>query len=443
MTLHSIPSHLREHWPRWLLAAAVAVHLAMMGSLFWGYLNPFFASSDLNPQGIDFFSIYEAGHRALENHSLYVDDPTSSRVTPYYVFFRYVPVFAYGFAIPANAIPPWPAYWGWVALNQLFLVVNAYVTWRIAGRGRWGLLAAAMWFVFTPFYLEQNMGQFSFVMATAVLWVGVGIVRRREIVAGPPWVVSLVIKSNSALLGPVFLHLGWWRSVAAGAALAALNIPYFIFRHDDIEFFYKANVESLFESGGRYFAYNPDIQGILALIRNSVLAFDSTAEDLPFVVPLVVILAVVALALAATFLPRTSDPLALLAIWVCAYFLVYEPWEHHYVMMLPVLVLLTALRPAARPWALAVFVLLALPTPYWLLDHVWNRGPVPPSDAFVSHQEAWPAWGVILDHASKPVPVLALWAYLVVSQLRQGFDVTWVQDLLEPLRRRAALPASK
>ena len=124
---------------------------------------------------------------------------------PYSVAYRYVPAFAYMFAAPVSAAPPWWAYWGWVAFNELLLVANAYVTWRIGGRGRWGLIGASMWFMFTPFYLHQYMGQFTFLMATALLWAGIGVVRGREIVAGVPWLASLITKSSTALLSPLGL----------------------------------------------------------------------------------------------------------------------------------------------------------------------------------------------------------------------------------------------
>ena len=55
-------------WDRWLLILAILLHALMMGSLFWGYLNSLsFASAA--PKGVDFFSIWEAGHSALRNRA--------------------------------------------------------------------------------------------------------------------------------------------------------------------------------------------------------------------------------------------------------------------------------------------------------------------------------------------------------------------------------------
>jgi hypothetical protein len=410
----SVIHRLKTHFAYVLLATVVIVHLAMMGSLFWGYLNPLFHDSDTLPKGMDFFSIYEAGHRALENKSVYA-------VTPQYAYYRYIPAFAYVFAVPANALPQWSAYWAWVAIYELLLVVNAYATWRVAGRGKWAVVGAAMWFLFTPFYLEQYMGQFSFLMATALLWTGIGIARGRELIAGLPWAASLIVKTNSALLLPLFVRLRWARSLLGAAALVGLSIPYFVLRPGDLREFYDLNLR-VTQTGPRPFVYYPGEQGVVALIRNTLMSGDPNSQGMPSRYVLALAVAVVGVSLIATFLFRDVDPLTLFAIWLSVYFLIYQVWEHHYVMYLPVLVLLVTLRPACRWWALAAFALIALPTPYWLLNHVWNTGPVP-MKVLPAYQEVWPQWGVILHHAMKPVPVLALWGYLVVSELMSGAGV--------------------
>ncbi len=441
VTLHPIRSHLRERWPRWLLGVAVVVHVLMMGSLFWGYLDSLFDDSNIHPQGVDFFSIYEGGRNVLEGRSAYFFDGRDTSVTPYHASYRYIPAFAYGFAAPLNALPAWSAYWAWVAFYELLLVINAYVTWRIAGRGTWGVVAAAMWFVYSPFYLEQYMGQFSFLMATLLLLTGIGLVRGKELFAGLPWVMSLLTKSNSVVLTPLFVRLRWWRSLLAGAALGVLSLLYFIWYPNDFQPFFDENVANVFRgAGNRFFNFSPGDLGGVAFIRNSLMSLDHGTTGVPIVYPAIWVAVVVAASLGATFLSREGDPLALFCIWVSAFFLCYAAWEHHYVMFLPVLVLLTTLRPAARPWAVAVFVWLALPTPYWLLDNVWNTGPLPPPATLLTHQEAWPAWGVVLHHAAKAIPVLVLWGYLVVTQIKSGVTV-------QPLRLMSrgvseAVPAS-
>jgi hypothetical protein len=399
----------------------VTVHLLMMGSLFWGYLDPIFSDSSIHPRGVDFFSVYEGGRNALAGRSVYFFDAQDLSHTPYHYNYRYVPGFAYVFAAPLNALPAWQAYWTWVSLYEALLVVCAYVTYRVADRSIWGIVGAAMWFAFSPFYLEQFLGQFSFFGATFLLFAGIGVARGREQGAGAAWIVSLVPKASSAVLAPLFVRLRWWRSLVVATIAGGLAMGYFLWRPGDFHDFWEGNVSNVFrDTHVRFVHYHPGDLGGVALLRNSILAFDKSATGVPAILPALLVATVVLLSLAATFFARRIDPLAMFAIWVCVFFLSYDAWEHHYVMLLPVLALLVALRPAARPWALAVFALLAVPTPYWLLDHVWNTAPLPPADALVSHQDVWPAWGVVLDHASKVVPTLVLWGYLVVGQLRSG-----------------------
>lgn len=451
----------RSRWGLALLGVAVALHLLMMGSLFWGYLNPLFDNADFHPQGIDFFGVYEGGRNALDNQSLFFYDPSDTSATPYHTPYRYLPVVAYVVGAPMNAAPAWWAYWGWVAFNELLLVLNAYATWRIAGRGNWALVGAAMWFAFTPFYLELYMGQFSFLMATALFWTGVGFVRNREAIAGLPWVASLVTKSSSALLLPALVRFGWWRSISAASIVVALSLVYFGARPGDLDYFLWLNFDDVLGETGlpflelepqeregfffidrelRFFQYHPGEQGAVALLTNSLLTRDPDSTSVPVTYTAALVGTVTALSMAATFFARRNDWLVLFAIWTSSFFLTYIVWEHHYVMLLPALVLFVALRPAMRPWALVAFGFVALPTPYWLLDHLWNTGPLPPDGALVSHQEVWPAWGVILHHASKAVPVFALWAYLVAAELRSGLRVPGV-DVLRAMWGRLALSA--
>jgi hypothetical protein len=110
------------------------------------------------------------------------------------------------------------------------------------------------------------------------------------------------------------------------------------------------------------------------------------------------------------------------AIWLAAFFLTYGVvWESHYVMLLPALVLLVAVRPDLRVLALAVFVLLAVPTPYWFFANVSNTG-APMSEGFElwRMQDGWAGWSVIWYQASKAVPVALLWGYLVFFTMRRG-----------------------
>jgi hypothetical protein len=433
---------LRDQWPYWLLVAAIVLHLAMMGSLFWGYLDTLFYASDRLPHAFDFFAIYEAGQSVLLNRSVYYFSWLGGTRAPYAARYGYVPFFAYAFGVPANALPPWSAYWAWVALNEVLLVANAFVTWRAAGRSSWGVIGAAMWFAYTPVYVELHQGQFSLLMATALLWLGVGLLQKREVLGGVSWAASLVIKSTSALVGPLLLRVGWWRALLIGAAVSAVNIPYFIWRPDDFTIFWHGSVlnNSIDSSTLSNYLYVPVNHGLLAFLDNTILTFqDSVPRRLPAALATLIILP----SFAVTFLGKRPDPLLLFAIWTVSFFLFFG-WvpEFHYVMLLPVLVLLVTHRPAVRPLVLAVFVVLALPTPYWLLNHVWNTAPAPPGNLLDTLQRTWPKWGVVVYHAWKPVPTLILWAWLVVAQLRTGVSLHACRQMLSTVRQRLRPSAS-
>ena len=425
----------------WVVVVAILVHVLMMASLFWGYLDPLFYPVDRSRQALDFFAIYEAGHRAIQNVPVYeFHISSSSLAVPYASPYRYVPVFAYAFGVPANTMPPWWAYWGWVAFNELLLVLNAYVTWRVTPDRAWRGITTAMWFVFTPFYVELYQGQFSFLMATALFWTALGLLHGRELQAAVPWAVSLVTKSSTALLAPLFLRIGWWRALTLGSGFVALNLPYFIWRPDELRLFFEDSFGSLFrEAPLRYSEFWPGHLGGLSLLKNSLLTLDSSATATPAAYTVILVGCVVGLSLLVTFASQRVDALKLLATWMSAFFLFYSVvWEFHYVMLLPVLVLLVGHRPSARPVALVVFLLLAVPTPYWLLNHVWNTGPVEPPRIVDTLQDVWPMWGVIFYHAAKPVPVAVLWAYLAVSQMREGLTLAWFEAPVTWLQRRAA-----
>lgn len=148
--------------------------------------------------------------------------------------------------------------------------------------------------------------------------------------------------------------------------------------------------------------------------------------------------AIGALALLATFAQRRFDPILNLALWIATYFLVYtDVWEHHYVMLLPALVLLVMLRPRFAPLALATFVLVALPTPYWLFERL-SGDPNEVRDVLYSDpQHAWSSAEILANHLSKALPTLVLWSGLVYAALR---DVDWTQLRVHPFATLFAAP---
>jgi hypothetical protein len=280
-------------------------------------------------------------------------------------------------------------------------------------------VAAALWFVFTPLYLEEYMGQWSFLMATLMLWTVAGLTRGRDALGGTAWAVSVLLKSNSALLGPIFLRLRQWRVlVATAVALVAFNTPYFLVHGGDARFFWDENFGLYWrDSPGRDALMVTGDLGGIAWMRSVWFSFDLTAQDTPGWLVLTAVASVVSVSLAATFLPRRPDIVALFATWSSVFFLAYSgTWEHHYVMLLPALAMLVALSPEHRVTALIVFVFVALPTPYWLFQHSYSH---PPPGLVLAHSAEfyWPRWAAIAYHSVKIVPVFGLWVALCSGQI--------------------------
>jgi hypothetical protein len=333
--------------PLVLLGVAITLHAAMFASLFFGYLDPLFDNSDRQPKGIDFFSIYQGGLYALENQPIY--SWLVSDGVPYAVPYRYLPFFAYTVAAAVTVLPPWTGYWLWVSLNEVMLFANAWLTYRIAPDKRWGLIAAAMWFAFTPLYLELYMGQWSFLMATLMFLSALGLLRANELYSAAPWFTSLMVKTNSALLGPIFLRMAYWRTLAvAGALIFLLNAPYFIARPDEWSIFSDMNLRGLWfhEPITSAQLASGDLGGT-AWLQTVWFAFDPDGSGIPALLKRAFVTGIIALSFAATFLARRIDVPALFGVWICSYFLAYiSVWEHHYVMLLPPLALLVATRPS-------------------------------------------------------------------------------------------------
>jgi hypothetical protein len=132
-----------------------------------------------------------------------------------------------------------------------------------------------------------------------------------------------------------------------------------------------------------------------------------------------VVVAFLVLPLAFTVLDPRPDAVLHLSLWMSAYFLIYHHvWEHHYVMILPVLVIL-AMRDRP-PWTWAIYVLLALPTPFYLID---PQGQVAVLDA-MRWTPIRPLWQDLAYHASKAVPVLALY-YLLAWRIARPIVNRW------------------
>lgn len=397
---------------RLLLAAALLIHLVMLISWRTGTLNPLFFDPTVTHgrRGWDFYALYQAGHNVLTGHSAYESDGNRiEMVIPGGTFtpFRYLPLSAYTLGVLFNLVTPLWAYRLWVAFTELILWMCIWLTWRAERDVNHRVRLAAMWLCFSPFYLELYMGQFSFVQGALIF---VMLLQAQRPAPGLgfdlAWVGSVLWKQNTALLAPLMLRLWRWRALVLLALLLLVTAgPYFALVPGSLAAF-LGNMRSdppWFQMGN---------MGLRQLVFDSMW---SAGDVLGFQIPdswytgaqTAVVLFFLALSLLLTGFDHKPDVIDHIGLWISAYFILYHHvWEHHYVMILPVLVAL-ALRGAPRGlWV--IYLLLALPTPFYLID---PHGQVAVLDA-MRWTPIRPLWQDMAYHASKIVPVLALYGAL-------------------------------
>ena len=417
---------------RVLLVLAAILHLFGLVSWRTGTLNPLFFDAVVTHgrRGWDFYALYQAGHNVLTGHSVYESDGAKiEMVIPdgTYTPFRYLPLSAYTLGLLLNAVSPLWAYRLWVATIEILLMGCVALTWRTVADPDRRARATAMWLLFTPFYLELYMGQFSFVQG-ALLFVMLVSAERTD--PGLPfdlaWVGSVLWKQNTALLAPLMVRLKRWRALGVlTLALLVTALPYFALVPGSLRAF-AGNFTSeppWFQFGNlglRQFVFD------LMWSVGDVLGIEiSTAVYSGAQVGIALLFA--GLALALTLLDRHPDPVLHISLWMSAFFLVYHHvWEHHYVMLLPILVILYVQNRIR--WVWVIYLLIALPTPFFPID---PQGQVAVLDA-MRWTPIRPLWQDLAYHASKALPALALYGALAWQIARP-----LVRDWRGPLTRVA------
>jgi len=401
----------KAHAPAALLGLGAAVHLLFLLSLRLGWLNPLFNDTmhRFGPGG-DFFSIYAAGVKGRAGESVYTIGGHVEAV-PYAYAFRYAPLVAYTVGAALSCLPAIAAYAVWLIGCELALLRNIRLTLAMAPDKRTGCVAASLWLLFTPYYLELFVGQFTFITASLVFWAYLGW---REPSRGAArkadwlWAAAVWLKMMPLLYLPVMLLRGRWRSaLAVLLVLLASSALYFAQFPQDWTVFAATNAEEapaghagnlglmalLFHAvGERHGAYSVARTVALALVGASLAWLTYRAWK----------------ALRGKSGDAEGRMLALYAACSAAYLLTYKDvWEHHYVLLLPPLVLL-ALRKES-PWLwLSPFLISALPGLFALYDLPglgYNEDP----------QVYWRPATSLLHHGGKPVAALWLLAGLVAS----------------------------
>ena len=445
---------------RALLGAAILFHLLMLVSWRTGTLNALFFDAVVTHgvRGWDFYALYQAGHNVLTGHSAY--ESAADRIDVVipggtYTPFRYLPVSAYTAGVLFNLVSPRWAYRLWVAFTELVLLACLTLTWRMVRDNDRRVRLTAMWLCYTPYYLELYMGQFSFVQGALVFgMLALALRGAADWRFDGAWIGSVLWKQNTALFAPLLVRLKRWRALFLAALLVAItSLPYFSLYPGSLDAFLRnfRGEPPWFQLGNL---------GFRQLVFDAMWSMgDVLGVELPQAAYLgaqwAVVALFLALPLALLVFDRRLDVTLHLSLWMAAYFLIYHHvWEHHYVMLLPVLVTLMmrsesgvmmrsesgvmmrsesgvmTRRQSGLLWA--IYVLLALPTPFYLID---PQGQVAVLDA-MRWTPIRPLWQDLLYHASKAIPALALYGWLAWQIARSSLPVGARSS--RPPRERAA-----
>ncbi len=441
-------------WPsRLLLALAALIHVGMLIGWRWQMpLVPYFFDSTVlsGGRGLDFYSIYQAGYNARHGVDIYEGDPAKVQVVvPYFTPYRYLPIVAYTVGLLLSLFSSLTAYKIWVVVIELTLLVCVFLTYRRVRDPNLFARLAFMWLCFTPFYLELFMGQFSLVQGALIFGMlltaesaesaekkrekerkrkeeeGTLRGKKEEFSANSAlsavkldlfWITSVLWKINTIIFIPVFVRLRRFRAILLLIIIVAITtIPYFL----------------IFPAHGRDFVMNNFGNGVTGhelgnlgfrqFIFECLAALNASPALQHFIQPALISI-IIGLALALTFFipPSTfhfppsreafiihAKRSSLLSLWLLVFFLVSpQIWEHHYVMLLPVIVNLYRQKPN---WFVGlIWLALALPTPFGFI----GLQPVIAANHDLRAFPLEPVWQPLLQHASKALPTLMLFIYV-------------------------------
>ena len=340
--------------------------------------------------------------------------------------------------LPNPTTPAIAAYAFWLIACELALLRNIRLTLEVAPDRRTGQVAVALWLLSAPYYLELFVGQFTFITASLVFWAYLGWqTQERRPPPEPPrgkarravrkaggrraegqwtggrwvdgfWAAAVWLKMMPLLFLPVVLLRGRWKgALAAGMALALSSVTYFSSFPQDWAVFAATNaVEApaghagnlglmafLYHAAGeRQVAYRLERAAVLLLVGSGLAWLTYQAWQ----------------SLRARVGDGESRMLRLYAGCSAAYLLAYKDvWEHHYVLLLPPLVLLALRRE--NPWLwLPPFLISALPGLFALYD-------VPSIGYNEDPQVYWRPATSLLHHGGKPLAPLWLMAGLLIQ----------------------------
>lgn len=382
----------------------------MLASLETRWLGPLFADTRNRPGPAgDFFAVYHAGRQIITGLSPYAK-PETPKVTPPFAPFRYPPGVAFVLGVPLTILPPWIAYVFWIAVLESLLVLALILARRRFEDHRMADLVSAAWLLFTPYFLELWMGQFTFFAAVLTFLALEAWDRRRSRVGDLLWSAASALKIFPLALAPAVLKARRLRALVTCALVLALALVWFLWHPNDWREFSRLNGSEpdlrSFHAGNlglQAFAYR-----LVAVSYRPLQAAEWRWVALAMTIGLAGITA------AAALLPRRPDARVTAALALLLLPLVSKhAWEHHYVVALPAMTLLAIAWQGSRQhlFVLAVcYLVICLPTPIVF----WQDKP-----SMWDPEVAWPPMQRAAYHAGKPLAALALFATAASAAFRR------------------------
>jgi hypothetical protein len=404
-----------------LFFAGIAIHVLFLLSLGSGFLNPLFLDSTYcSGRGADFYSIYQSAQNFRNHQSIYDTQPQTQSV-PYFYEYRYLPFTALTIGQIFLFFTPQHAYIIWLVIQELCLIVNIMLTRQYLIKPAQRNIASSLWLLFTPYYLELYMGQFSFVMATLIFSMVYFWQKKRIVIGNLLWTLSILIKTFTVILIPVAIKIKNSKSVVWVLLIViSLSLPYFILQPGTLDSFLKNINEGL---SSETIDGNQGFEALLGviLIRTSDLSYylhENSSEisvEATDYIQLPLLLWTIVIYGASLFITMKSShkyAFELFYLWILTYFLTYKHiWEHHYVLLLPLFIFIFIQYSRQEPkYAIPKslfwtgFSITALPSLFIFLDkHIIN----------LDCEYSWSGWESILWHSPKPLICLIIYICLI------------------------------
>jgi hypothetical protein len=235
-----------------------------------------------------------------------------------------------------------------------------------------------------------------------------------NLVAGVCWILSILLKSFTAIYSMPLLKMGKKKLVLAGALITVLtSLPYFLLHPQDFKWFLHLNFQPLpgHITGGAL-GFNPFLRDIserlipvFSMGRLQLGFFDIAYTSLPTAA---LLLAILLCTIFLTLRRKRIDPLASITLWTLTFFLIFKDiWEYHYVMLIPLFV--GYYLKTRSKYLLVLFILIAVPTPFLIFDVPGSNNP----------QALWSTPQSLLQHSIKAIPTLLFYLWVVKREIRE------------------------